>query len=124
MDIQDLLDKQRELCRRMSPSYAEGTYSPFSAVRHEQHPRLEQMKTEETKVLVMALHCELTELMDALNWKPWRKSKKDLDFNNIEEEICDMWHFLMELSLLWNVNPEKGLLKTFQKNEDRIKGGY
>lgn len=40
---------------------------------------------------------EACELTDATNWKHW-KNKRDIDWNNVKEEIIDLWHFLISLS--------------------------
>ncbi len=113
--VQQLLDRQMELVTKMVPSKRRVAYTIRGT---------ERQRTVETMCLVMALHCELTELMDALNWKYWKKTQKRLDYENIQEEIADMWHFLMELTLLWQVDIEKALNKTFTKNHSRADGDY
>lgn len=127
MTLKKLLEKQRVLMQAINTSYKNGVYKPFylGMSRYEAE-KLENNKTEETRVLVLAHEDELHEFLRELNWKPWKKQTKIIDLNKLEEELADAWHFLLELTLLWNFEDsiEKRLKKTFSKNHKRAKEGY
>lgn len=86
-----------------------------------------RMLTNFTQTCTTALACETTELLDALPWKPWKKSYEKIDLNNVHIEIVDMMHFLVELAIIWGMKPQQlhGLyMKKMQENFDRQSKGY
>jgi phosphoribosyl-ATP pyrophosphohydrolase len=48
--------------------------------------------------LTLAMESEIDELRREVNWR-WWKNPKELDMNAIKEEIIDLWHFLVSLSI-------------------------
>lgn len=86
-----------------------------------------KMLTSFTQTCTTALGCETTELLDALPWKPWKKSYEKVDLNNVHIEIVDMMHFLVEIALIWGLD-SKALytlyMKKMQENIDRQNKGY
>lgn len=58
---------------------------------------------------------EACELNDATNWKHW-KNKKDIDWDNVREEIIDIWHFLISLSIKVDLSPDDIINKYIDKN--------
>ena len=116
MEIKELLAKQKNLIRMIDP-YFERKYGPNASL---------YAKTEEMKTLVLALTDESHEALRELNWKPWKKTQKQEDLGKLAEEIADCWHFMLEITLLFNLEDtiEAFLNKTFKKNEDRANGGY
>jgi len=58
---------------------------------------------------------EACELNDATNWKHW-KNKKDIDWNNVKEEIIDLWHFLISISIKVGLKSEDIINQYINKN--------
>jgi hypothetical protein len=86
-----------------------------------------KMLTSFSQTCTTALSCEITELLDALPWKPWKKNYKEIDLNNAHIEIVDMLHFVIELAIIWGMTERKLYdlyLKKMQENIDRQKKGY
>lgn len=86
-----------------------------------------KMLTSFTQTCTTALGCETTELLDALPWKPWKKSYKEVDINNVHIEIVDMMHFVVEIALIWGLDSKtlfQLYMKKMQENIDRQKKGY
>jgi len=86
-----------------------------------------RMLTCFSQTCTTALSCEITELLDALPWKPWKKSYKEVDLNNIHIEIVDMLHFVVELAIIWGMDAGKVFdlyRKKMQENIDRQNKGY
>ena len=65
--------------------------------------------------MCIAIITEACELNDACNWK-WWKNKKDIDWNNVKEEVVDLWHFLLSLSIKIGLTPEDLINEYIQKN--------
>ena len=50
---------------------------------------------------------ECAELVESLPWKWWKK--QDVDMENVQIEVVDIWHFIMSFILLDYENPEDAL---------------
>lgn len=113
-----------ELC---SQSYKAGVYTDVS---HFSAPTVYaaklKAKENEAKEVILALEDELHEVLGELNWKPWKTSRKEVDFDKLGGEIADCWHFLLELTMLFNLEKKLPELmqKSFDKNHGRLKTGY
>jgi len=86
-----------------------------------------RMLTSYSQTCTTALACETTELLDALPWKPWKKSYVEVDLHNVHLEIVDIFHFVLELALIWGMDAKlihEIYLKKMQENIDRQKKGY
>ncbi|NPA51080.1 MAG: dUTPase [Epsilonproteobacteria bacterium] len=46
-----------------------------------------------------AILVETAELIDSFPWKHWKDISKEIDYNNIEIELVDIWHFIMSEAL-------------------------
>lgn len=77
-------------------------------------------------MLSSALLHEVVELQRETNWK-WWKTPKDPNNENIQEEVIDLWHFLIQLSIEVGLDPDKIVQKYIKKNKEnmeRQKQGY
>jgi NTP pyrophosphatase (non-canonical NTP hydrolase) len=77
-----------------------------------------KMTTEEretyTKDTILYLLEEAHELLRETNFKKHKKVKKPVDPENIKEELADLFHFFINLNLVWNITPEQ-LVEAFKK---------
>jgi dimeric dUTPase (all-alpha-NTP-PPase superfamily) len=69
------------------------------------------------------------ELMEALRETPWKSWKKNQELNKeaFKEELIDVWHFLINLSLAAGMTSEEVYVRFLCKNkinENRKKEGY
>lgn len=80
-----------------------------------------------TKEHVLALVSELGEVLDRINWKYWKKSKKDLDIHELALELVDVFIFVVNLFIIWGITPEE-LLDLYNEKKDinvkRQEDGY
>lgn len=86
-----------------------------------------KMLTSFTQTCTTAVACETTELLDALPWKPWKKSYKEVDLNNVHIEIIDILHFVIEIAIIWGLDARSLYnlyMKKMQENIDRQNKGY
>jgi dimeric dUTPase (all-alpha-NTP-PPase superfamily) len=77
-------------------------------------------------MLSSALVHEAIELQRETNWKWWKK-EKDIDIKKIQEEIIDIWHFLIQLSIESGLDSKKLIEIYIKKNEENLnrqKRGY
>lgn len=69
---------------------------------------------------------ELSEVIENTMWKPWKLSSR----NNIiktQEELIDVFHFLINMCIACNLSPEELFEKFIKKNNEnmeRNKHGY
>jgi dimeric dUTPase (all-alpha-NTP-PPase superfamily) len=77
-------------------------------------------------MLSSALIHEVIELQRETNWK-WWKRESNMSLENCQQELIDIWHFVIQLSIELKLNPtnlvEKYSLKHIE-NISRQKGGY
>lgn len=45
---------------------------------------------------------ESAEMIDSFGWKHWKSIDQQTDYDNLQIEIVDVWHFVMSLVLMFN----------------------
>ena len=45
------------------------------------------------------IYMECAEMVDSFSWKHWKSIHKDPDWDNLQIEVIDVWHFLMSLAI-------------------------
>ncbi len=71
-------------------------------------------------MLSTALVHEAIELQRETNWKWWKK-EITLDKEKIQEEIIDIWHFLIQRSIESGLDSKRVMEKYIEKNEENLK---
>ncbi|HSA75290.1 MAG TPA: dUTPase [Candidatus Nitrosocosmicus sp.] len=71
-------------------------------------------------MLSSALLHEVVELQRETDWK-WWKTEKGIENQRIQEEVIDLWHFLIQLSIEAGLDPELLVAKYIQKNKENTK---
>jgi dimeric dUTPase (all-alpha-NTP-PPase superfamily) len=71
-------------------------------------------------MLSTALVHEAIELQRETNWKWWKK-EITLDKEKIQEEIIDMWHFLVQISIESGLDSNSLMEKYMEKNAENLK---
>ncbi|MDN5845842.1 MAG: dUTPase [Candidatus Nitrosocosmicus sp.] len=64
-----------------------------------------------------ALVHEAIELQRETNWKWWKKDKT-IDNEKLQEEIIDLWHFLIQISIEVGFEPQTLISKYMEKNKE------
>lgn len=80
-----------------------------------------------TKEYILASADELFEVLHEINWKIWRKQRKEVDEKKIQEELIDVLHFWINLCIIWNMTPdilEEIYLSKNATNHKRQDEGY
>ncbi|MFY9797569.1 MAG: dUTPase [Candidatus Nitrosopolaris sp.] len=88
--------------------------------------RYPQAKEERISLLATAMIHEAIELQRLTNWKWWKKPVK-FDEAQAREEIIDLWHFLVQVSIELGMTPKGILDEYFRKNlinKERQEKGY
>lgn len=70
---------------------------------------------------------ELSEAMQELKLKPWKKTAEPADREAFVNEIGDTLHFFVELCITAGITDEdlhRAYFRMHQKNNDRIAGSY
>lgn len=77
---------------------------------------------------VTALIAEIGEVLQAdKNWKNWKKQKSEVDRDALLDELVDVWHFVVNMSLYLGFDFEdvaNGFKKKNEVNFKRQKEGY
>ncbi|KHF30144.1 dUTPase [Anoxybacillus sp. BCO1] len=72
------------------------------------------------------MESEIDEIRREVNWK-WWKQEKQIDLDRLQEEVIDLWHFLLSLSRMVGLTPatihEKYMAKN-KINHQRQEHGY
>lgn len=66
---------------------------------------------------ILGLQQELVEFTDLVSWKKWRRNKWDEDKAKAKDEIVDLWHYLLELTILCGFSPEEMVERFKSKHE-------
>ena len=81
---------------------------------------------ERVSVLCTAIIHEAVELQMTTNWKWWKKPT-EFDEKHAREELIDIWHFVVQVSLELGLSPEDILNEYKRKNKinrQRQENGY
>ena len=70
-------------------------------------------------MLSTALLHEAVELQRETNWKWWKKETKT-DIDKVQEEIIDIWHFMIQVSIEAGLDPKKLIEKYMEKNKENL----
>ncbi len=73
-------------------------------------------KYHSPKNLSMALSVEASELVEIFQWKN-DQDISDADKNKVEDEIADIFFYLIRLSQKMNIDIEKSFYKKLEKNK-------
>ena len=64
-----------------------------------------------------ALVHEAIELQRETNWKWWKKDKA-IENEKLQDEVIDLWHFLIQLSIEAGFEPQTLISKYIEKNKE------
>lgn len=70
-------------------------------------------------MLSTALVHEAIELQRETNWKWWKKDN-NIETNKIQDEIIDIWHFLLQLSIEAGLDSRKLIELYIKKNKENL----
>jgi len=45
------------------------------------------------------IYMECAEMVDSFSWKHWKSINKEPDWDNLQIEVIDVWHFIMSLAI-------------------------
>lgn len=82
---------------------------------------------QDMPALILAATDELHEVLHEHNWKPWKKTKKEVNLRNIHEELTDVMFFLLEMMIVSGMDAETlyaNYFEKFQVNIKRAEEGY
>ena len=91
-------------------------------------PRAKDLMNDEyIKDMILAAYSELSEILNEINWKPWRQTKKTVYSGRYKNEIIDLFHFVINLSIAVDMEPKEFFNRFVDKNKEnheRQKRGY
>ena len=70
-------------------------------------------------MLSTALLHEAVELQRETNWKWWKKETKT-DIDKVQEEIIDIWHFVIQVTIEAGLDSKKLIEKYMEKNRENL----
>lgn len=83
--------------------------------------------TGEVRLLALALVVEMGELMQKLNWKPWKRTSMIVSQAEVKDELADVMHFYVELCVVLGFSAGdmyRAYMDKADVNENRQQGGY
>ncbi len=79
-------------------------------------------------ITVTSLIAEVGEILEEYQfWKHWRKNPPEVDYKNLNTEIADLWHFVINLSLFLGYDAKDVFDCFIEKNKinhERQDNGY
>lgn len=72
---------------------------------------------------VLAMISELSELLDEVNFK-WWKNPKELNFDNIKNELIDILHFFLSMCIKAGMPPQEIFERYISKNKENFLRQY
>jgi hypothetical protein len=62
------------------------------------------------------IYMECAEMIDSFSWKHWKDIYKDPNWNNLQIEVVDVWHFIMSLAIEDYIHNMKGQVEDLALN--------
>ena len=113
-----LLSHQRQLLKKIEEKHGPGAFTVGVKAGDWQGKMHWMME------MIAAMHNELEEIRDWFPWKHW-KSYQDYSFDKsapeIKYEIIDIFHFMMNMMLIMDMDGKEVLQTYFSKREQNIK---
>jgi dimeric dUTPase (all-alpha-NTP-PPase superfamily) len=78
--------------------------------------RYPQVREKRVSLLATAMIHEAIELQRLTNWKWWKRPTK-FDEAQAREEVIDLWHFLVQVSIELGMTPKEILDEYLRKNQ-------
>lgn len=75
--------------------------------------------TQFIRLAFIGIVTEACEALEETNWKPW-KQPQDKDENKFKEEIVDIWHFLINLTLASGMDADELMVRFKSKNKVNV----
>jgi len=79
MSLETMFEKQRDFQKKLKSDFKSKEYQ---------------------KEMALALMIEVGEFMNEVDWKSWKHNHIE-DEEKIKEELIDVWHFLINITLPW-----------------------
>lgn len=89
--------------------------------------KVKMYSEEQTQKMLFAICCELGEIGDEINWKPWKKTVKVINLVTLRTELIDVLHFALELCIMWGLDADtifEIYKDKMQENHERQDRGY
>lgn len=83
----------------------------------------QESKVLETKELGLGLVSELDELLRQIAWKAKRRSRIDINENNVKEEITDLLKIVMAIAVTWDISAAS-LYQSFMEKSEVVEQRY
>lgn len=124
--LDEIVNLQKGLMSKLNVvSYIPGE-DAVGALHPEDYPDLKTIQLQ-TKDMLFAICCELGEIGDEINWKPWKKTQKAVELDLLRTEMVDVLHFILELMIMWGMTADdihSYYKAKMQENHDRQERGY
>ena len=126
--LEEIIQLQKTLMDRLGVvSFNPKFRDDRQIMREDEHSPLCLTVQEQTKNMLHAITCELGEISDEINWKPWKSTRKDVDLDLLYTELMDALHFILEICIMWGMDAESIHQYYKAKNEinhERQNDGY
>jgi dimeric dUTPase (all-alpha-NTP-PPase superfamily) len=57
------------------------------------------------------IYMECAEMVDSFSWKHWKSIHQEPDWDNLQIEVIDVWHFIMSLAIEYYAQNMKGIVE-------------
>ena len=122
-----IFSKQAELQRKVNKEvsvknaavvlpYGKPSFDPFGIISAPIEEK--EYYTKENLVYIID---ECTEILDWINWKPWKRTRKEVNVEEVKYEIIDILHFWVNLCLIWGIDVDDVYRYYFHKQRINVK---
>lgn len=80
-----------------------------------------------TMRMKMAMDVEISEMLEQMRFKWWKKNQQEIDEKELKYELIDALHFLLSMMIIWGMDSNEiyeMYLTKAQENIDRQQRGY
>ena len=99
-----------EQIEKIAPAFFMCTYKMHNLTNNIATPGYDMGSQDAIRTYALSIVCETMELIQELNWKPWKKTKKEIDREKVKKEFADIIAFIGVLTTIlktYGIEPEE-----------------
>lgn len=104
--LEQIIALQKTLMSRLGVESFPVSFRDERQIMREEEHQLAVPIQRQTKDMLFAICCELGEIGDEINWKPWKSKRKNVDLDLLYSELIDVLHFILEICIMWGMNAD------------------
>lgn len=102
-----------------------GKITKYQKLLNKTEPSTKLEKVNLARLLILSMQSEVNEVLNTMDWKYWRQTNGEIEYEHFKEEMADVFFFWVELLNVFNVpleEIEESITDKLMVNYNRMNG--